>query len=68
MQTAILVIQSLLAIVIILLILVQSKGKGFSRSLSGGSFTRRGLEQIVYRFTFVAVGAFILVSILQLAL
>ncbi len=67
-NVALLVIQSILAAILILLILVQSKGKGFSRSFSGpSSFTRRGLERVVYKATFFLVAVFILVSLAQLA-
>lgn len=53
-------------VLLTLAILVQVKGKGFGRSLSGGSFTRRGLEVFVFKATFVIAGTFVIVSILRL--
>lgn len=68
-DTTLLVLQSIVAVSLIAMILVQSKGKGFNRSIGGpSSFTRRGLEKIVFRATFVLTGVFIVISILQLAI
>ena len=62
--------QIILSILLILAILVQSKGTGFGRSFSKGgtSFTRRGLERIVFRSTFILVALLVIVSLLQLVL
>ncbi len=69
MQNFMLVAQIILAIFMIVLVLVQTKGTGFGRSWGGGasSFTRRGLEKVVYRFTYLVSALFILVSVLQFA-
>lgn len=49
------------------LILVQVKGTGFGRVWGGSqSFTRRGLEKLVFRLTFVVSGIFILLSVISL--
>lgn len=63
-------VQILVSVLLVGAILLQSKGTGFGRSLTQGgqSFTRRGLEKLVFRATFVLAGIFILVSALQLAL
>jgi len=67
MNNIILVFQVLISILLILVILIQTKGKGFGRSTTGNvSFTRRGLEKIVFKLTFVLAALFIIISILQL--
>ena len=67
MQNTLLIIQVVVSIVLIGVILVQTKGTGFGRSLrSGVSFSRRGLEKIVFRFTFILAALFVVVSILRL--
>jgi len=61
--------QMVSSIVLIALILVQARGTGFGRSSSfggGTSFSRRGLEKLIFRLTFVFALVFIGVSILQL--
>lgn len=68
MNRALLIIQIVISILLVGSILIQSKGTGFARSFkSQASFTRRGLEKIVFRATFVLALLFIVVSILQLA-
>lgn len=66
MKTALLVIQTLTGITLIAVILIQSRGTGFART-THASFTRRGLEKVVFKMTFVLALVFILVSILHLA-
>jgi protein translocase SecG subunit len=69
MGPAITAIQIILSVALCALILIQSKGNGIGRAWGGGggtSFTRRGLEKILFRFTFVISALFIGVSILQL--
>jgi len=57
--------QIVLALMLIVLILVQSRGTGFGRSsTSSSSFTRRGIEKVVFRLTFIIAAIFIVVSIL----
>lgn len=58
--------QVITGILLIVAILLQSKGQGFARSQNPSSFTRRGAERLVFRGTFVLTAVFILVSILQL--
>lgn len=67
MSNILLVIQLIAAIFLVVAILVQTKGKGFART-SGPSFTRRGLEKLVFRATFAVSAIFVIVSILQLTL
>ena len=69
MDMFLLSIQVISALLLIVLITLQTKGKGFGPKSSGGaSFTRRGLEKVVFRFTFVLAAIFIIVSILRVAL
>lgn len=60
-------LQIVISLSLIFLILIQNKGTGFGRVWGGKmSFTKRGLEKIVFRMTFVLSAIFIVVSILQL--
>jgi protein translocase SecG subunit len=71
MGNIVLFTQIFLAILLVGLILLQSKGTGFGRTFGGGggtNFTRRGLEKVVFRFTFIVSFLFIIVSILQVTL
>ena len=64
------ILQIVLSLLLVLVILVQTKGTGFGRAFGGGSssFTRRGLEKIVFRLTFVLVALLVAVSLLQLVI
>ncbi|HKC04904.1 MAG TPA: preprotein translocase subunit SecG [Patescibacteria group bacterium] len=69
MKQILTIIQIISSLGVIGLILVQAKGTGLGRTFGSGggtSFSRRGLEKLVFRLTFVFVGVFIVVSILQL--
>lgn len=69
MQTLILSLQIVSAILLSTLVLLQVKGTGFGRAWGGGgaaNFSRRGLESFVFKFTFVTAGAFLLISMLSL--
>ena len=69
MATVLLVFQTITAAILTAFILIQSKGTGFGRAWGGAtSFTRRGLEKIVFKATFVLSAIFIVVSLVQLAL
>jgi protein translocase SecG subunit len=67
-KTILLIAELALSIVLIALILIQPKASGgLTRSWgSTASFTRRGLERVMFRGTFVVSALFILVSALQL--
>jgi protein translocase SecG subunit len=67
MKNTFLVIQIVSAILLTGTILIQARGTGFGRG-STASFTRRGLEKLIFRLTFVFAAIFMLVSILQVAL
>ncbi|HJY98987.1 MAG TPA: preprotein translocase subunit SecG [Patescibacteria group bacterium] len=69
MNQALTIIQIIASVVLIGLILMQARGTGLGRTFgaSGGtSFSRRGLEKLVFKLTFVFVFIFILVSVLRL--
>ncbi|KKS94706.1 MAG: hypothetical protein UV71_C0020G0006 [Microgenomates group bacterium GW2011_GWC1_43_13] len=58
------------SIALIGLILVQARGTGFGRSSGfggGTSFSRRGLEKLIFRATFIVALAFVGVSMLTIA-
>lgn len=69
MQNVLVVLQILFSVVLIGLILMQARGTGFGRGggFGGGtSFTRRGLEKLIFRLTFVFAAGFILLALLSL--
>lgn len=68
MKEVVQIIQSISAVSIIVFVLLQVRGGGFSRSNNSSSFTRRGLERLVYKMTFVAVGLFLTMSLISLFL
>lgn len=58
--------QILLALALIAVVLLQSRGTGFSSTFSSDSSiyrTRRGVERTLFQFTIVLAVAFILVSL-----
>lgn len=65
MENSVLVIQILVSILLIVAISIQVKGGGFGRSFGAQTFTRRGLEKLVFRATFVLVFLFVVSSIYQ---
>jgi preprotein translocase subunit SecG len=69
MNNILIYLQILVSIVLILMILVQNKGTGFGRVWGGtSSFTRRGLEKVIFKMTFVLTGLFVLLSLINIAL
>jgi protein translocase SecG subunit len=68
MENLLLVAQIITGILLTGAILIQTRGTGFGRGSSHASFTRRGLEKLVFRSTFVLVAIFLIVSILRLAI
>jgi len=53
------------SVALIILVLMQARGTGLGRTGAGGgsSFTRRGLEKMIFRLTFVVVTLFLAVSL-----
>ena len=69
MKDFVLVAQIIVSVLLIAAILVQNKGVGLGRvwgGTGGSSFTRRGLEKLLFRLTFVLVIAFVALSLIQL--
>ena len=70
MKDVLLILQTVCAAVLVIFILLQTKGTGFGRSWGGGtnvSFTRRGLEKVIFKLTFFVTSLFLVVSVLQLS-
>ena len=71
MKQVLTIVQIVVSIALIVLILIQAKGTGLGRTFGGGngaSFTRRGLEKLLFRLTFVVVALFLAISIVQLVI
>ena len=69
MRNFLLIVQIIISVLLIILITLQSKGSGLGRAFGSSSqvsFSRRGLERLLYKLTFIVVGLFILVSVLSL--
>lgn len=68
MQNTLIIFQIIISVLLIVAILVQVQGKGFGKVIGGGatSFTRRGLEKLVFRSTFILAFLFILLSLIEL--
>ena len=68
MNTAVSIAMILISVVLILVVLMQSKGSGFSGAFGGSSSsiyrTRRGLEKTLYQFTIGLAIAFVAIAIL----
>ena len=62
------IVQIVVSVALIAVILIQARGTGFGRGggMGGTSFTRRGLEKLVFRLTFVLAFLFVAISILRL--
>ncbi len=68
MKEILLIAQIIISAVLVALILIQARGTGLSRgwTASSASFTRRGLEKLIFRSTFVFSAFFILISLASL--
>lgn len=69
METALYLAMALISVVLMLVVLMQSKGSGFSGTFSGGSTsihrTRRGVEKTLFQFTIGLAALFIILSIVS---
>ncbi len=66
MQTTLLIIQSILAVIITGSILLQAQGSGLGTTWGGGGetyHTRRGVEKVVFYLTCISVALFTVVSL-----
>ncbi|MFH1863651.1 MAG: preprotein translocase subunit SecG [bacterium] len=69
MNEFLLILGIIISVLLIILITIQAKGKGLGSTFGSGSqssFSRRGLEKLLYKFTFILAGLFIIVSIASL--
>ena len=67
MQTVLMIVQVVAAVILTIFILLQVKGNGFGRSFgSSASFSRRGLERLVFRGTFLVAFIFLIASVARL--
>jgi len=66
-MNVLIILQIVLSTILIFFIILQTRGTGFGRvwGSSHSSFTRRGLEKMVFKATFVVAALFVVVSILQ---
>jgi preprotein translocase subunit SecG len=68
MHSAVSIAMILVSVVLILVVLMQSKGSGFSGAFGGSSSsiyrTRRGLEKTLYQFTIGLAIVFVAIAIL----
>ncbi len=68
MTTYLYIVQLLVAIVLIVVILIQSKGAGFSGTFSNDSSvfrTRRGVEKTLFNFTIALSVVFVALAIVS---
>lgn len=65
------IVQILISVVLILVILLQTRGSGFSATFSSDSSiyrSRRGVEKTLFNFTIALAVVFVLMSILSVLL
>lgn len=69
MEIALNLAMILVSVVLMVVILAQSKGSGFSGAFGGDSSSiyrsRRGIEKVLFQFTIGAAVAFILIALLS---
>jgi preprotein translocase subunit SecG len=66
MQTTLLIIQSILAVIITGSVLLQAQGSGLGTTWGGGGetyHTKRGVEKVVFYLTCISVALFTVVSL-----
>lgn len=68
MKEIVQIIQAISAVLLIIFVLLQVRGTGFGRSTSSSSFTRRGVEKLVFKLTFVVTAIFLIFSAISLFL
>jgi preprotein translocase subunit SecG len=68
-DTAINLVMIIVSIVLILVILLQTKGSSFSGAFGGDTSsiyrTRRGVEKTLFQFTIAVAGVFIVLAIIS---
>ncbi|MDO8340443.1 MAG: preprotein translocase subunit SecG [Candidatus Woesebacteria bacterium] len=68
MKEVVQIIQAISALFLIIFVLLQVRGTGFGRSTNSSSFTRRGIEKLVFKLTFVVTALFLILSAVSLFL
>ncbi|AKM83557.1 preprotein translocase subunit SecG [Candidatus Woesebacteria bacterium RIFOXYC1_FULL_31_51] len=68
MKEVVQIIQAISALFLIIFVLLQVRGTGFGRSTNSSSFTRRGIEKLVFKLTFVVTAIFLILSAVSLFL
>lgn len=72
METAIDIVMIIVSVVLILVILLQTKGSSFSGAFGGDTSsiyrTRRGVEKTLFQFTIGIAAVFVLLAIITSAL
>lgn len=69
MTNILLIAQIILSVLIVVAILLQAQGSGLGTTWGGGGetyHTKRGLEKILFYFTIIGIGLFIILSIANL--
>ena len=68
MQDILFIVQIVIGVVLSATILIQVKGNGFGRVWGGlsTSSSRRGLEGVVFKLTFILTASFVVVSTIAL--
>lgn len=66
MKEIVQIIQSLSAFILIIFVLLQVRGTGFGRNTNSSSFTKRGVEKLVFKLTFVISSLFLIMSLILL--
>lgn len=68
MKDIVLTLQIIISVILVILVLIQSKGGGLGSAFGGSSQvyrSKRGVEKVINYLTIVIVIAFFLISILQ---
>lgn len=71
MRNVLLILQIIVSVALVFLITIQAKGSGLGSSFGGGSqssFSRRGLEKLLYKITFITSALFVIISIASLVI
>jgi preprotein translocase subunit SecG len=68
-DTAVDLVMTIVSVVLILVILLQTKGSSFSGAFGGDTSsiyrTRRGVEKTLFQFTIIIAGVFVLLAIVS---
>ena len=71
METYLNIVQIIISIIVIVVVLLQARGSGFSATFSSDTSiyrTRRGLERTLFQFTIALAVIFVLFSIVSVKL